>query len=596
MVIGTTTGGVAASEVVALTGTGSVSFSTVFDTITFVAYGATPLSDTLEFNLPLRAPSSVVTVSSANAADTTQTLTIYGMDAAGAAQVETVALNGTADVATTGTFKYVIGAKLSAATAGDVNIVSKGSAATPAYYRHFPLAAADLAFGVESGLNAAPNGTVTLTLPAGPFQFQRTLIVGTNASGAPTTELLSTPAATSSTSWATIDTITTGCMIPGGAAITYTPVNLPIATYATLDTWQAHFADQPEFDLTKKTPVAGENYQIANLDAFTADVATAYSIRDILNSLIVAVNGGSSYVTAARASGATLPPANTSLPVFLTGGGEGTTAFSTWQSALDLLREEQVNTVVVLTDDPAVHAATIAHCAYMCGAGRGERDCVLGAPSGTTLSDAKALALTMNTRHARLVIQDVERYNTSGELEEFAPPFAACVAAGMQAGSEVGTSLTFKYANVLDVINDSTYNLKDNGDELINAGLCVIEKVPNRGFRWLRNVTTYLQDNNLAYTEASVNEAVNYAVLNFREALEEAVGQKGFAGTVTAAEGLAINILGQLVREGVITTYRNLTIVLTDDTMTVDVEIAPVNPVNFVKSTVHLVSSTFANA
>jgi hypothetical protein len=280
----------------------------------------------------------------------------------------------------------------------------------------------------------------------------------------------------------------------------------------------------------------------------------------------------------------------------LSGGGEGATAFANWQSALDLLREEQVNTIVVLTDDPAVHAATIAHCAYMCGPGRGERDCVLGAPAGTTLSEAKALTLTMNTRHARLVIQDIERYNTNGELEQLAPPFTACLAAGMQAGSEVGTALTFKYVNAVNVINDSTYNLKDNADELIKAGLCVIEKVPSRGFRWLRNITTHLQDNNLAYVEASVNEAVNYAVLNFRNSLEEAVGQKGFAGTVTAAEGLAVSILGQLVREGVLTAYRNLAIVLSGDVMTVAVEIAPVSPVNFVKSTLHLVSSTFANA
>ena len=45
-----------------------------------------------------------------------------------------------------------------------------------------------------------------------------------------------------------------------------------------------------------------------------------------------------------------------------------------------------------------------------------------------------------------------------------------------------------------------------------------------------------------------------------------------------------------------ITTYRNLAIVLSADTMTVDVEIAPVTPVNFVKTTVHLVSAEFATA
>ena len=165
----------------------------------------------------------------------------------------------------------------------------------------------------------------------------------------------------------------------------------------------------------------------------------------------------------------------------------------------------------------------------------------------------------------------------------------------MQAGSEVGTSLTFKYLNTLDVYgNDASYTIQDDANELITAGLCMIEKVPNRGWRWLRNVTTYLIDNNLAYTEASVNEAVNYSVYTFRTALEAIIGQKGFAGTVTSAQGIAISILGQLIGAGAITSHRNLSITLTDDVMTVDVEIAPVIPVNFIKTTIHLVSATFA--
>ena len=210
------------------------------------------------------------------------------------------------------------------------------------------------------------------------------------------------------------------------------------------------------------------------------------------------------------------------------------------------------------------------------------------------MAEAKALALAMNTRHARLLIQDIERYNTTGVKEQFAPPFTGCIAAGMQAGSSVGTSLTFKYLNILDTVgDDASYTIQDDANELIQAGLCMIEKVPNRGQRWLRNVTTYLIDNNLAYCEASVNEAVNYSVYNFRTALEAIVGKKGFAGTVTAAQGLAVSILGQLVGITAITSWRNLTITLTDDVMTVDVEIAPVIPVNFIKTTIHLVSASF---
>jgi hypothetical protein len=148
--------------------------------------------------------------------------------------------------------------------------------------------------------------------------------------------------------------------------------------------------------------------------------------------------------------------------------------------------------------------------------------------------------------------------------------------------------------NIVESHDAPSYNIKDDGNELIQSGLCVIEKVPGIGYRWLRNVTTHLIDNNLAYIEGSVNEAVNYAVYNFRTQLEIMVGKKGFSGTVNATASISVGVLGQLVTQGAITKYQNLTIELANDVMTIDVEIAPVIPVNFIKSTIHLVSNSFS--
>ena len=89
-----------------------------------------------------------------------------------------------------------------------------------------------------------------------------------------------------------------------------------------------------------------------------------------------------------------------------------------------------------------------------------------------------------------------------------------------------------------------------------------------------------------------MNEAANYATYNFRVALEAIVGQKGFTGTVTAAQTAATSILRQLVEAGAITSWRALSLSLTGDVLVIDVEIAPVVPVNFIKTTVHLVTTT----
>ena len=94
----------------------------------------------------------------------------------------------------------------------------------------------------------------------------------------------------------------------------------------------------------------------------------------------------------------------------------------------------------------------------------------------------------------------------------------------------------------------------------------------------------------------SVNEAVNYAVFNYRTALEAHIGEPGFAGTVNAVVATSVSILNQLVQAGALSSWRSLTVELASDVMTVDVEIAPIIPVNFIKTTVHLVSSSFSAA
>jgi hypothetical protein len=254
----------------------------------------------------------------------------------------------------------------------------------------------------------------------------------------------------------------------------------------------------------------------------------------------------------------------------------------------------RINTIVALTGDPAVHAAVQAHCEYMGGVGRSERDAVLGAQNGAltnvpSKTEYKAQAVDLNTRHVRLVGQAMERFDSNGERREFLPPFTACIIAGAQAGSPVGASLTHKFMNVLKLRNSSTWNPQDDAEEMIQAGLCFMEVVDGVGRRVVRNVTTHLTSSNLAFQEAGVNQAVNFAVFNFRTTMERMVGRTGFAGTVNAAMGLGINALGLLVNVA-ITTFRSLDIQLILDVLEVSVEISPVLPVNFVKSTVHLVT------
>lgn len=298
--------------------------------------------------------------------------------------------------------------------------------------------------------------------------------------------------------------------------------------------------------------------------------------------------------------GAQVVPSNTIAPVFLQGGGEGTTTFTDWQKAFNLLKQVRVNSLVPLTGDPAVHAAADAHAQFMGGIGRSERDVFVGlsalgaqdVPLNTlpTKTSIKSQIVNINSRHTRAFAQSIEKFNTAGEREVFLPWFQAVIAAGMQAGSPVGTSLTFKFGRVLAIDQDSSWNPIDDSEEMIQGGLVFMENVEGVGRRFVRNVTTFLQSDNIAFTEGSVNEAVNFATFNFRTNLEIAVGARGFAGTLNAAKSVALNTLTLLVDAGAITSFRSLLLDLIVDVLEVSVEIAPIIPINFVKSTVHLVT------
>jgi hypothetical protein len=551
---------------------------------------------------PTAAPGAVE-VLSADIGDVGQKITIYGLDGTGAAKRETLTLNGTTPVVGTQVWNTakVLGAEIAGTTAGAVIVRPAGGGT----------AIMTLALGVNpvkglkrgvtmfaaGGMTAVADGATTKDL----------IIVGLNPSGAATLEKITLNGTTPVIGvavWSEIKAIVLG-EVQAARTVTVSGVSAwaKVATQSTL----LKMADY--FNARAVTGVGGftctlvsalTSFLLENLDGTIAAVSCLApaepSYYADLWACMAWFNQNSQYVVATVSAGAYGgAPSNTSSPVFLVGGSEGTATFADWQKALNLLKQTRVNTVVALTADPAVHAAVDAHCAYMGGIGRSERDAVLGAMNAAmtdvgTKDEIKAQIVDLNSRHIRVVGQAMERYNTAGERQEFMPPFHAAVIAGMQAGAPVGTPLTFKYANVLSFRQHSSWNPTDDAEEMVQAGLLFLENVEGVGRRVVRNITTHLSSNNIAFCEGSVNQAVDYSTFNFRTNMEFAVGKKGFAGTINAGKAVAIGTLGLLVDGTIIVAYRSLAIDLIVDVMEVSVELAPVLPINFVKNTIHLVT------
>lgn len=543
-------------------------------------------------------------VSSASAADTTQQVVVYGTDAAGTTAIsETFNLNGTSSVAGSLTFSKVTGARVIGTTAGTVTVSDTN-----------PTTVLTIAAGANgsAGLSACAGnyvGNGVVTLVSSGASTKDVVLVGKSTSGVAQLErivLTGTTEVSGTAEFSEIDYYAVGDVEAAQTLTVSAEAGRTIpATHNTLkkaaDYYNAKYTASTGFVFTLVTSLL--SLDPANLDVTTGGVGAQSCLSPAdpdfyADSYIVVtwINSNSQLVTATKVSSAIGgAPSTTSTPVYLSGGGEGTATTTDWQNALNLLKDVFVNSIVVLTGDPAVHAMLDAHCSYMGGIGRKERDGFVGLLN-TALTDvpskteAKAQIVDLNSRHIRAFAQAIEKYDTAGDRTEFMPYFQACVAAGMQAGSAIGTSLTYKYGKVLNIRQSSTWAPTDDSEEMIQAGLCFMENVPNTGRRFVRNVTTYLISNNLAYTEGSVNEAVNYATYNFRTEMEIAVGQRGFSGTLNASYSTARGILAALLGEAVIVATRSLNIELTLDVMEVSVEMAPVIPVNFVKNVIHLIT------
>lgn len=531
-----------------------------------------------------------------------QTVTVYGVDESGDAIVEEMVVNGLSTVVSVDSFAEFHGARISAAPTGTVTIRNLAGGTTIT-----TLTGAILTRGLGIGSNLVVGGGI-LTLVADGACTDAVTIVGRDNSGqvqAETVVMTGLVNVVTTGTWSYIDYISVGALGVGVIiTISGTAATAPYTGgYDTLLKQADYYNSKDGFTFTI---LSGQtSFLMSNMDIYTAtNIKTvAATFGADLYLFITAINNGSDLVTMTREAGATGVPTNTTTAVYLTGGHEGLatpgsegtpfTDAADWQAAIDVLKRLYVNTIVVMTADPAVHAMLKSHNAYMCGAGRMERDGVVGLlNTGLTglasKAECKSQIIALNTRHLRAVAQQCERYNSEGAKEKMDPYYTACIIAGMQAGSQVGQSLVHKYLNTLGIYSSSTVDPVDDAEDLIEMGLMFAQQVDGVGHRWARNITTHLTSSNMAYTEAHINEELNYSVYNFRTEMELMVSEKGFAGTVNAADGRARGKLTELMDEKVLNAWRSLNISILADVMEVTAELSPMPSINFVKNYIHV--------
>ena len=350
----------------------------------------------------------------------------------------------------------------------------------------------------------------------------------------------------------------------GNVDIEFSAFNLSITQYTTVAAVRDRVVSKGRgFDVTfgsprKLLPIADLDYALnggAGNDivaggaghTFTADL---YHFVTSVASSIVTVERSATGRNVAAVQG----PSN------LTGGLDGTAgtgAGGDWDKGLAALRALEVSHVTARTGDKAVHALISDHIAYCNGAGKRERIAILGAPAGTGKSTATtglyARTAALNSRNIALCAQETAIYDENGQ-ELWVEPFdTAILAAGCDAGTNAGDSITWATVDVLgfrDQPNHGTsaWAVIDDLADLLDHNLLLLEQRPGATpvYQWARDVTTHQIDDNPIFCSIFANRKLNDSTKNVRRRLEVAIGR---GSVVMSAAGVKRLVLSELRRQ-----------------------------------------------
>jgi hypothetical protein len=227
-----------------------------------------------------------------------------------------------------------------------------------------------------------------------------------------------------------------------------------------------------------------------------------------------------------------------------------------------------------------------------------------------TLTNLITQANLQNSPHIELFGQKAQRVRQSDGSVVFFPEWSsACVAAGMRAGAPLGEPLTWKYVNVLGLSSDASWSEQNNSNvvTLELNGVCVINTVSGRGFRFDKVITTYTQADNDAYTEETIVQIWKLVSYNLRQALQDAfVGRGGSQQRASTVPAVVARVMQPLKDQQVITNsvvngqtlnaWRSVNWSLSGDILTVQVTVTPTPGINYVLTTIVLVPAQISGA
>lgn len=384
--------------------------------------------------------------------------------------------------------------------------------------------------------------------------------------------------------------------VAAGQLVLEAPAGTPVRSY-TLSDWStaASLAEAitgalPDWDVALTRGL--ERFKPANLDAVTvADAKTSALLSGHAWSLVNYINSSAEILVDAEFLAPT-PVAAPDLLAWtaLAGGANGNVVGIDWEEALGALYEIDVQWLVPLSDEPAVWDMAAAHCEYLSSTKR-ERRAFVGAGNGVTAEQAQVHALSINSDRVGYVWPGFYDYDTVTRALQLQPAYqAAVLTASGFASSSPGVTMSRKSLSVAGA--EVLLHEPADTDALIQAGVCALVQTDG-GVIVSQAVSTWRQDDRYDRREISVGAAVDYVVRTVRAALAPLLGDRASPQILPSARSRLDSVLsdlsvappigpGVLVGDGTNPAYRNLSVSLKGDTLSVAFECQPVIPINYV--------------
>lgn len=266
----------------------------------------------------------------------------------------------------------------------------------------------------------------------------------------------------------------------------------------------------------------------------------------------------------------------------LTGGEDGISPVS-WKKYYDIASSAYCSIIVPLSDSTVHISEALAHANLMSNEKAKERIVIAGMGDSVTEKSAITLAQTLGNTRIQLIPQSAY-VRIEGTTRKVPGYLVACLQAGRCSFISNGESTTYSYFPIV--------KLGQNFEEesivnMLKAG-CTLFETTQQGTRCIQDITTYTDSEESLYTERSVIMLSDTINKELRAKLEDLqVGKKGLASTPETVKNATISFLKDKIAKEEIVAYRNITVTFYNRVVTIDYEVAPVEPVNFILITGH---------